>query len=117
MYREGRGTKKDLDRAVGIYKELSDQGNLGAMVNLINLYVSGDITDKDVFEFAKDRMIALANNANADANKRLGGYYYEGYGVPTDYAEALRWYERAAMLGDSWCKQKVLQLKEKINTT
>jgi TPR repeat protein len=32
----------------------------------------------------------------------LGSLYRDGHGVPSDYTEARRWYERAPLLGSRW---------------
>jgi uncharacterized protein len=37
----------------------------------------------------------LADQGNASAQYYLGSMYYNGHGVPQDYAEAVRWYPRA----------------------
>jgi Sel1 repeat len=41
----------------------------------------------------------LANEGNAKAQIDLGNKYKEGHGVPQDYAEATRWYRKAADQG------------------
>jgi hypothetical protein len=38
---------------------------------------------------------------HADAQSVLGICYQDGYGVAQDYAEAVKWYRRAAALGDA----------------
>ena len=42
-----------------------------------------------------------AEQGNARAQAILGGMYYDGRGVPQDYAEAVRWYRLAAEQGDA----------------
>ncbi|MDA0221360.1 MAG: tetratricopeptide repeat protein, partial [Proteobacteria bacterium] len=42
----------------------------------------------------------LAEQGNAYAQSILGVMYYEGTGVPQDYAEAVRWYRLAADQGN-----------------
>ncbi len=42
-----------------------------------------------------------AEQGDAKAEIRLGNMYYDGQGVPQDYAEALRWYRKAADQGDA----------------
>ena len=42
----------------------------------------------------------LANEGNLKAQKILGFVYHVGRGVPQDYAEALKWYRKAADQGD-----------------
>ena len=40
-----------------------------------------------------------ADQGNADAQTRLGNMYFEGLGLPQDYAEAVKWYRMAAEQG------------------
>ena len=42
---------------------------------------------------------ALAEKGDADAQYNLGVMYGKGQGVPQDYAEAMRWYYKAAEKG------------------
>ena len=42
-----------------------------------------------------------AEDGNADAQFKLGVMYYEGDGVPQDFAEARRWFEKAAAQGNA----------------
>jgi Sel1 repeat len=44
---------------------------------------------------------ASAEQGDAKAQYRLGSLYYDGQGVPKDYAEALRWYRKSADQGDA----------------
>ena len=42
----------------------------------------------------------LAEQGNARAQSHLGYMYYVGDGVPQSFAEARKWYEKAAVQGD-----------------
>jgi TPR repeat protein len=42
-----------------------------------------------------------AEAGNADGQFNLGMFYTKGYGVPQDYAEAVRWFRKAAEQGDA----------------
>jgi uncharacterized protein len=48
--------------------------------------------------FAKS-LRKLAGQGDAESQSRLGYMYYQGQGVPQDYAEALKWYRLAAAQG------------------
>ena len=48
---------------------------------------------------SETRTRAEEGNAKAEAN--LGNMYFHGRGVPQDYAEAVRWYRKAADQGDA----------------
>ena len=42
----------------------------------------------------------LAEQGNVEAQVNLGAMYFNGWGVPLDYAEAAKWYRKAADQGD-----------------
>ncbi len=44
----------------------------------------------------------FAEQGNADAQYNLGAMYDQGWGVPQDYAEAVKWYRMGAEQGDVW---------------
>ena len=48
--------------------------------------------------FAKS-LRKLAGQGDAESQSRLGYMYYQGQGVPQDYAAALKWYRLAAAQG------------------
>src|SRR6476620_11960473 len=50
--------------------------------------------------FAKS-LRKLAGQGDAEAQSRLGYMYYQGQGVPQDYAAALKWYRLAADQGNA----------------
>jgi hypothetical protein len=43
----------------------------------------------------------------------LGGIYYNGDGVPQDYAEAAKWYRKAAKQGDASAQLRLDEMKDK----
>ena len=50
----------------------------------------------------------MASSGNLDAIRRMGNYYYyDGVGVKRDYSKAIEWYEKAAILGDAWSKNRL----------
>lgn len=59
--------------------------------------------DKEDWSAAASRLHAIrpmAETGDAEAQNILGMLYTGGYGVPQDYAEALKWFELAAAQGD-----------------
>ena len=52
----------------------------------------------------------LAEAGSARAQTRLGDAYIEGYGIPRDDAAAGRWYERAALQGDTGAQVKLASM-------
>jgi len=49
----------------------------------------------------------LADQGNADAQHRVGRMYEGGYGVPLDYAEAVKWYRKAADQGNAYAQSNL----------
>ena len=56
----------------------------------------------ETLPYAKD-----AEAGDADAQLGLGGVYFRGYYVPKDYAEAMKWYRKAAEQGHSGAQDKL----------
>ena len=48
---------------------------------------------------AYNELKPFAEQGNADAQRRLGWMFDLGEGVPQDYAEAMKWYRKAADRG------------------
>ena len=53
------------------------------------------------YDTALELLILLADQGNAKAQNNLGLMYDEGTGVPQNYAEAVKWYRKAASQGDA----------------
>ena len=53
------------------------------------------------YETALEILIPLAEAGDAKAQNSLGFMYNEGLGVSQDYAEAVKWYGKAAEQGDA----------------
>ena len=110
MLSEGRGTKKDLIKSIFWYMKAASQGSLVALDNAISLCVSEAIDDKQYLCDANDMLRSYAENGSLEAIRRIGNNYYNGHGVKKNRLEALQWYEKAARLGDQWCKNKVAEM-------
>jgi tetratricopeptide (TPR) repeat protein len=56
-----------------------------------------------------DRLVASAENGDADAQVKLGILYYEGMADSPrpDYAEAMKWFQRAADQGDAEAQDRI----------
>ncbi len=86
-----------------LYSRSANGGNSISLSNVINL---NTLVDKECMEQMK-LMENMATCGNLDAIRRMGNYYYDGIGVKRDYRMAVKWYEKAAILGDSWCKNRL----------
>ncbi|WII09731.1 ATP-binding cassette domain-containing protein [Methanomassiliicoccales archaeon LGM-DZ1] len=94
----------DADFMEKCYESAAMQGIAPGAGNAINASLA---QGNDEWKQQIERMRFLAENGNADAMRRMGNFYYSGIGVVKDYAEALRWYQSAAMNSDSWSANRV----------
>ena len=122
-YYYGEGVEKDYAEAVKWYRKSAEQGYAVGQCNLGNSYYNGEGVEKDYAEAIKwyrkaaeprnqgifysdakgdtkdiKRMTA-AGQEYAPAQCALGNCYYYGRGVEKDYAEAVKWYRKAAEQG------------------
>ena len=56
------------------------------------------------------RLFLAAEQGDADAQNNLGACYYHGQGVAKDYAEAVKWYNKAAEQGDAEALKRLKDL-------
>ena len=80
-------------------RRAAEQGNLGAMGLLGNMYLMGQGVPQD-YAAATGWYRRAAEKGLAPAMTLLGDMYLMGQGVPQDYAAATGWYRRAAEHGD-----------------
>jgi TPR repeat protein len=59
------------------------------------------VHDAGDYVTAYSELKPLAEQGDAEAQRRLGWIFDFGEGVPQDYAEAMKWYRRAADQGDA----------------
>ena len=107
MYRDGRGVQPDEEKAAEWFSRSSVFGNIGSITNIIEMYSAGVLEKEAHFEECLNVLKSLAKNGSMDAMRRIGDLYYDGIGVNRDYSEAIRWYERAALLGNRWCQVRL----------
>jgi len=87
----GNGTKKDVKKAIELYKELADEGYEKAIVKLGVLYYEGYDVSKDISQSIIWLLRAAEEFENIDAINYLTHIYgdTEGY---INYTQALRWF-------------------------
>ena len=68
--------------------------------------------DQKDYATALKHFSPLAELGNAEVQFWLGHMYYKGNGVTQDYAEAVRWWRKAAKHG--WAQKKLASLEEKL---
>jgi uncharacterized protein len=62
---------------------------------------------------AADKIMSLAKRGDIKAQAQLGWMYETGRGVPQNYFEAAKWYNRAAVQGDGWAQFELGMLYNK----
>jgi len=94
------GDLKRNDVLSNLYADAAETYNPWAIGSSISVSIVEGRPIDDLLASMESR----AEKNNIDAIKRMGNIYYDGMGVSRDYFAALRWYEKAAKLGDSWAK-------------
>jgi len=85
----------DVQRGLGIYRQLADNGDAEAQCRLAFVCKSG-LHD---FEQAAFWYRKAADQGHAEAQCKIGFLYRSGRGVPKNDTEGARWYEKSAIQG------------------
>ena len=86
MYDSGKGVPQDYVEAAKWYRQAAEFGYIKAQINLGILYENGQGRK-------------AANWRDPWGEYAVGLMYDKGHGVPQDYAEAVKWYQKAAAQG------------------
>lgn len=106
LYDFGEGVEQDYAEAARWYQKAVDLGDVPAMVNLGVLYYNGDgVEGSD--EKAAALFRAAAEGGSSVGMSDLAICLEHGYGVMSDIVEALKWYEKAAALGDEEARTRL----------
>ncbi|MBT4161459.1 MAG: tetratricopeptide repeat protein [Gammaproteobacteria bacterium] len=97
LLRDGKGVKRDPDRALILYEQAAEDDYTVALVALGEMYLRGGV------EQDARKAIELLNRAAEDgvttAHHHLGFAYEKGRGLSRDYVKAMEHYRVAAMQG------------------
>jgi TPR repeat protein/tRNA A-37 threonylcarbamoyl transferase component Bud32 len=104
-FENGLGVRQDLKQAVTWYKRAADQGAPEAQFALACCYRDGSGTAKNTTKYV-ELLEAAADSNMIEALYELGLHYEE---VETDRKKAGKYYKRAADLGDSRAKERLLK--------
>ena len=105
LYEDGNGIPKDDNQAFFWYHEAAERGNAEAQCKLGNMYAEGRANSwffRRNFKEAAKWYRKASSQENAEATYRLACLYKDGYGIPQDYTEADRLYNKAKNLGYSF---------------
>jgi hypothetical protein len=107
MYRNGKGVKKDDEKAVLWLKKAADQGDSDAQVALGEMCWAGSkAVGLDWANGLQYFKLAAAKN-HPVAQHWLGEMYRRGWGVDRDSAKAFGWFMKAAQQGDAYSQCRV----------
>lgn len=103
-YYQGEGVVKDLQEAKRLFEKSSAQG-----YDIAQLFIGRILEDTNA---SCDEIVAAYKKAAemgcAESQNYLGYWYEEGKnGLPVDYQEAYRWYQKAAEQGDSYAQYDI----------
>ena len=111
-YENGYGVTKDMNQAIEWYKKAAEQGNIIAqhaldrlqnnpVISAVELLHQADTYySKNQYSDAFPLYKQAAEQGNADAQNGLGTCYENGYGVPKDKNQAIKWYKKATEQGN-----------------
>lgn len=85
------GTKKDIDRAIRLYTELADKGDLRVTFNLGYIYAFSEDAFSD-YTKAYELILKSAKLNDYWIYYYLSHMHYEGLGVPVDKIKAHMWW-------------------------
>lgn len=94
LYRDGNGCKPNAALAFEYLKDAAGSGDSDALYELACCYEKGDMVKRNPKAAATLCLIA-ANEGNKDAQYKISKYFFEGFGVQQDFAQAARWLRTA----------------------
>lgn len=110
MCRDGKGTEKDVFRAIHYFKTATLLGDLRCAENLINLsYLYMDQYHNE-YKWALTVLTNHAKTGNVDAINKLGDMYLQGRSVEKNKEIAFYWYSKGADMGNAYSSNKCRNL-------
>ena len=104
-YRDGKGVKRDLDKAAEWMRKAADKNVGWAKNELFDILWRIDTPE------SMEEMISVATEfaekGDGNAMGRLGRAYREGKGVPQDFDTAAEWMRKAADKNLGWAKNEL----------
>lgn len=107
LYAEGKGVKKDINKAFYYYEKSAECGYSNGMNMMALAFLYGGIEDyiveKDIYK-AADYFRTSAELGNVAGQRWLGICYLEGIGIGQNHNEAVKWLKKAMKQGDEDAK-------------
>ena len=107
LYYFGYGLEKNESEAIAWFRKSDAQGNTQAteMLNFIKICNEIKAKANNLESIVIEKIKNEAAKGNKEAQYNLGGMYYYGLGLEKDYAEAFKWYQKAAKKGHPEAQQ------------
>ncbi len=104
MYKEGRGVKRNLEKAIQLYEAIANQNDVDAMLALGVIY---GYRQSEVFNYsiALEWFTKAAEEENDRAQLVVAIMYEKGLGTEKNLLKAAGWYEKAAKNGSKEAKE------------
>jgi TPR repeat protein len=106
-FEAGNGVPKDIMKAVHYYQIAADQGYGTSQFNIGVIYENGRLGEKDLVKAAQYYHLAVAQNIDRAMNNLASLYERGSGGLPQDYSEAFKLYEKSAKLGYARAKYNI----------
>ena len=114
-YAKGIGISQDLSKAMEWLQKAASKGNVESQELLFRNDIAGLSPDE---LYRKGQEYATGDNAircyqmaaergNAEAQNKLGNYYYYGINVERDYQKSMKWFQKAADQGDTEAQNRL----------
>ena len=94
-YEYGDGVEQNIEKAMKWYRKAAKQGHAEA-----HFYLASNGEGTEWYRMA-------AENGHAGAQCYIGECFYGGEGVEQDYAEAAKWFQKAADQGNKAAKNQL----------
>jgi hypothetical protein len=113
LYYNGEGVSEDYPKAAEWFKKSASAQHIESQYMLGVMYTNGRGVPKDG-AMGLQYFIMAGNNNHVKSQNHLGQLYLMGNDiVRQNQKEAIRWFKKAAALGDDWAKQTLTGLGEK----
>ncbi len=99
LHESGTGTKRDVAKAIRLYKQAADHDVAAAELRLGEIYLDGNLALPDS-SLARTYLARAAYQGEADAAMLIGRMYATGVGTTPDPVKAYAWSEVATIEGD-----------------
>lgn len=113
-YQRGEDVEKNYDEAVKLFKAAAEKGSKRAQFEIALCYLTGMGLPKDN-QIGMQMLHALAEGGDSGAQYQLGWRYERGISTKKSIEDAIFWYEKAAAQGNPGAKEKLKDLKNRLN--